>query len=861
MADTAVITKGMEETTIDGGGGAAAAAPDAPAQPMSKAALKKQAKMEAAAKKKADKAAAAAAAAGGGGGGGGAAAAGGGGGGAAKKKGRAAGKGAAVVDEAAEAAERAQYVDFYGGPLAKGATSSGAAEKGEKFYITTAINYTNGPPHIGHAYEAITTDAIARYHRAYGRDVHFLTGTDEHGQKIADSAEAQGVTPQQLCDKYAAGFEALNKRYKTSNDFYIRTTMAEHERFAQWIYKRAFDAGDIYLGQYVGWYNVKEEAFVPDNEAELAGFQDAAGNPLEKRNESTYMFRMSKYQERLLAHYAANPTFLQPEDKKNIILKRLEEPLRDLSTTRTTFEWGVPIPDSCRDPADGGAKHVMYVWFDALSNYLSGITTCAGAAPEKVLADVDAGADCAARFWPADAHVIGKDITWFHCVIWPCMLMSAGIPLYKSVVAHGFVQDEKGEKMSKSVGNVVDPNDVLSRFPSDSFRYYIASQTPYGSDLPCSEDAMVLLHNSLLNDTLGNLVHRATTICHKYCEGKVPAVPEGAAIFGGIFDLEALRAGTEAAFGSYKLSAAAELAFAAVREVNGYLTRTEPWKMKDDRVAERTAVVRTALEAIFAFAHFISPFMPDAASGIFWKLGTPPCDIVNLRPSFDNLAVGTTVHHGAPLFKKIESAAAKAAIEEKAKALKAAKEKAAKKAATKVEVDPNQPEFTMLEIKVGTIVKVWEHPEAEKLWCEEVDVGEEGGPRSICSGLRDFYSGEQMLGRRVAVLANLKPRKLQGFESNGMVLCAVAEDGKTEFVEPPEGAAPGERIFVEGMAGPPAEPNKVGKRDRKLKTTLLERVQVGMKTIDGPVAAFEGKPLMTSAGPCVVASLVDAFIK
>eukprot|EP00937_MAST-01D_sp_MAST-1D-sp2_P003215 g3215.t1 len=785
-----------------------------------------------------------------------------------KRKGRAAGKGAAVVDAAAEAAERAQYVDYFGGPLAKGAAARGAGEQGQ-YYITTAINYTNGPPHIGHAYEAVTTDAIARYHRAYGRDTYFLTGTDEHGQKIAESAEREGVTPQQICDKYAAGFQALNKRFAISNNHYVRTTDPKHEKYAQWIFKRCFDAGDIYLGTYTGWYNVKEEAFVADNEAELANFKDAAGNPLEKRNESTYMFRMSKYQERLLKHYADNPDFCQPEDKRNIILKRLEEPLRDLSSTRTTFSWGIPIPPECRDPADEGKPHVMYVWFDALSNYASGVTSCQGLDPAACVAGAGRPAD-ASRFWPADAHVIGKDITWFHCVIWPCMLMSAGVPLYKSVVAHGFVMDGNGEKMSKSLGNVVDPNKVLDGgIPADSFRYYLVSQTPYGADLPCSEAAMTLLHNSLLNDTLGNLVHRAVNICHKYCGGKVPAAPAER-----VFDVAQLRDKTEAAFSKYKLSVACELAFEATRETNRWLTEKEPWKMKEDRAAERAAAVRTALEAIYLIAHFISPYIPEAASGIFWKINAVPSTIATLSPAFDNLQVGAEVRLGATLYKKIESAEAKKKLEEKAKAREMAKAAAANKAKKTAKAKASQkaqgggaggaeqPEITMVDIRVGVITKAWDHPEAAKLFCEDVDIGEVTGARQIASGLRDHYSLEQMQGRRVLVLANLKPRKLQGFASNGMVLCAAAADGsKMEFVEPPAGAAPGERVYCEGLSGEPLEPNKVVKRDRKTKLTPLDRVLAKLATGTGGQAQWDGKPLLTSAGPCAAATLAGVPVK
>jgi methionyl-tRNA synthetase len=415
-----------------------------------------------------------------------------------KLKGRVAGKAKVEVDEDAIKKEESEYIDYFGGPLA-GENAKKPKKGAEKFYLTTAINYTNGLPHMGHAYEGLTSDVICRYHRGYGRDVFFMTGTDEHGQKIAESAEKEGLTPIQLCDKYVTNFKALNKRMCISNNFYVRTTLPKHEKFAQWMWKRAYDAGDIYLDTYEGWYNVKEEAFVPEKEAELAEFKDAAGNPLKKMKEQSLFFRMSKYQDRLLKHIADNPSFIEPEARRKEIVGRLQEPLRDLSCSRTTFEWGVPIPEFNEKYEK---KHVMYVWFDALSNYLSGIDYETGKGNAEYWNGLNGEGGRA-------THVIGKDITWFHCVIWPTMLMSTGIPLYTQCYAHGFVQDKEGKKMSKSIGNVIDPNDMLDRFPLDTFRYYTVSQTPYGSDLPFSAEALQLLHNSELADTLGNLVHRA----------------------------------------------------------------------------------------------------------------------------------------------------------------------------------------------------------------------------------------------------------------------------------------------------------------------------------------------------------------
>ena len=331
--------------------------------------------------------------------------------------------------------------------------------KGEKFYLTTAINYTNGPPHVGHAYEAITSDVISRYHRVYGRQVFFLTGTDEHGQKIADTAEKAGVKPIDICDKYAGQFQDLNAKLSISNDGYIRTTQPHHHKLVQLLWQRVEKKGDIYLDRFSGYYNVREETFITDHDAEQSDFKDpVSGVPLEKREEESYFFKMSKYHDRLVEHIKTHPEFIQPELRRNEILARLREPLRDLSVSRNTFSWGIPVPN--------GNGHVMYVWFDALSNYLSGVGWPDG--QHKSM-------------WPADVHIIGKDILWFHTVIWPTMLMSAGVDLPKTVFGHGFVSDKDGVKMSKSLGNVIDPYDMLQKYGSDTLRFFITRAAPYGN--------------------------------------------------------------------------------------------------------------------------------------------------------------------------------------------------------------------------------------------------------------------------------------------------------------------------------------------------------------------------------------------
>lgn len=506
---------------------------------------------------------------------------------------------------------------------------------GSSFYVTTAINYTNGNPHVGHAYEAVTTDVIARYHRSYGRDVFYMTGTDEHGKKIAETAAGKSppVKPIDICNEYANKFQALNKRLDISNDLFIRTTMDAHKKSAQELWKICEQKGDIYLDIYEGWYDIKEEAFVTDTTAEEMGFKDSAGKPLEKMKEESYFFRMSKYETALRAHIKANPKCIQPDKRRQDVMMRLDEcsPLKDLSVSRSTFEWGVPVP--------GNPKHVMYVWFDALSNYLSGIGALTGG--DK------------AKMWPANLHVVGKDITWFHCVIWPCMLLSAGIPLAERVYGHGFVQDKNGQKMSKAIGNVVDPNDILDRFSSDLVRYFMIKQAPYGSDLKFSESDMILMNNSDLADTLGNLAHRATNLTKKYCGGVVPDVKSE----GDPVDFEELIHIAEAHMANQELQQTVAAVMACLRQLNEYFTVKEPWKIKGKTAADdimRQSIVRTVLEGLYVLAHFLLPVIPAGASKVFEKLGTPASKIATLSAKYDNLKPGTACAIGEILFAKIE---------------------------------------------------------------------------------------------------------------------------------------------------------------------------------------------------------------
>jgi methionyl-tRNA synthetase len=558
---------------------------------------------------------------------------------------------------------------------------------------------------------------------------------------------------------------------------------------------------------------------------------------------------MSAYQERLISHIEENPHFIRPEKHRNLILSRLRtDGLRDLSISRTTFSWGIKVPEGFK------ADHVMYVWLDALSNYLTGV--------DGLGVNEDASAVDLSRFWPADVHIIGKDILWFHTVIWPCLLMSAGVSLPRTVFAHGFVNDKEGKKMSKSMGNVVDPHDMLDKYPVDAFRWYICKEAPYGGELSFSEDSLRAMYNADLCDILGNLVHRATNLCGKYCMGQVPDVPSPSSL---PINVTALIEQFVLKMDNFELEGGASLAICGFRDVNGYLTAEAPWLKKGDEHSEaRQIVVRATLEAIYALTHLLSPFLPNGAAMIFKKLNTEPMTLKDLGKDCRNLKVGTSIGVGDVLYPKLLSEAEATAdgslVKKKESHLELQQRKKEKQAqniaasqASQQTGGEDQPEFTKMDIRVGQISKVWNHPDADTLFCEEIDIGEESGPRQIASGLRGHYSLEEMQGRKVLVVCNLKAAKIVGFTSNGMVLAAKG-DGKVELVAPHEDAPIGERVFLEGLTGEPATSAQVKKKK------IWESVAKNLKTAEGGVATWAGKALFTSAGKCAAASLEGAPI-
>jgi methionyl-tRNA synthetase len=474
------------------------------------------------------------------------------------------------------------------------------------FYITTAISYPNGAPHIGHAYEVVASDAIARFKRIDGYDVFFMTGTDEHGLKIQQTADRQATTPKALVDEMSAKFRHVAERLNCSFDRFIRTTDPDHYQASQALWRRMEERGDIYLSKYSGWYSVRDEAYFDEGELNRqpdGSFRAPTGSPVEWIEEESYFFRLSAYQDRLLQHYAETPGFISPDGRRNEILSFVRAGLKDLSISRTTFDWGVPVPDN--------PKHVMYVWVDALTNYMTGVGF-----PDE--------SNPLWRFWPADVHVIGKDITRFHTVYWPAFLMSAGLPLPKRVFGHGFLLN-KGEKMSKSVGNVLDPLALADAYGVDPLRYFFLREVPFGADGNYSHEAIVNRINADLANDLGNLAQRSLSMIAKNCDGRVP--PFGAFEQPDrdiLWLADALPEKARAAMDDYALHTALAEIWAVVAEANRYFAGQEPWKLRKSDPDRMNTVLYVTAEVIRMLGIMVQPFVPDAASRLLDILAVPP---------------------------------------------------------------------------------------------------------------------------------------------------------------------------------------------------------------------------------------------
>lgn len=645
----------------------------------------------------------------------------------------------------------------------------------ETYYITTPIYYPSDNLHIGHAYTTVAADALARFQRLRGKDVFFLTGTDEHGQKIQRRAESVGVTPQQFVDGIVANIRRLWETLQISHDDFIRTTEPRHERVVQEVFRRVYEQGDIYKSAYEGWYCTPCEAFWLERQL-VDGKCPDCGRPVERVREESYFFRLSKYADRLLKHIEENPEFIQPVSRRNEMIAFIKQGLQDLCVSRTSFTWGVPVP---MDP-----KHVVYVWFDALTNYISAIGWPDH--PEKF-----------ERYWPADVHLVGKEIVRFHTIIWPIILMALGLPLPKKVFGHGWLVLESG-KMSKSKGNVVDPLVLVDKYGVDAVRYFLLREVPFGADGFYSEESLVNRTNVDLANDLGNLLSRTTAMIGKFCGNAIPQ-PDPAADDGILRDLaEKVVPAFEQYMNECELSLALTELWKLVGRANKYIDETAPWDLAKDpaKRARLDTVMYNLAETLRLTAVALTPFLPTAPARIWYQLGIDR-DIRACRWPADVrwglLEPGTQVRRGDPIFPRIDPSVALATASAGSEAGRAADGRAPVTPAAEPATQTAGPselisidEFRRIDLRVAKVVAAERVPKADKLLHLTLDVG--GQQREIVAGIAQHYTPEQILGKLIVIVANLQPAKIRGIESNGMLL--AASEGDRLFVLTPDGELP-----------------------------------------------------------------------
>ena len=651
-----------------------------------------------------------------------------------------------------------------------------------KYYLTTAIAYTSRKPHIGNTYEVVLADAIARYRRLQGYDVFFMTGTDEHGQKIQLNAEENGVTPKEYVDKVAGEIKDIWDLMNTSYDKFIRTTDADHEKTVQKIFKKLYEQGDIYKGYYEGWYCVPCESFFTESQL-VDGKCPDCGREVKKTKEEAYFFKMSKYQDRLMQHIEEHPEFIQPESRKKEMVNNFLKPgLQDLCVSRTSFSWGIPV--------DFDPGHVVYVWMDALNNYITGI----GYDPENP-------SELYKKLWPADVHLIGKDILRFHTIYWPIFLMAMGEPLPKQIFGHPWLLFGE-DKMSKSKGNVIYADELVQRFGVDGVRYYVLREMPFASDGNITYETLIARFNGDLANTIGNLVNRTIAMGKKYFGGVLQAKGVTGSAENEALDTDLIQTALQAVknveskMDELRVADALEEIVALARRSNKYIDETAPWALAKDEAqqARLGTVLYNLLESIRYIGVLLGSFLPQTGEAILNQVNVPECGrSLESLESFGLLEVGAETNEATPLFARIDEKKMLKEIEEERQAkIKAAKEAAAAAKASAAEVAKATSEetkseitiddFAKVELKVGEVLECQPVEGAKKLLVSQIKIGDE--VRQIVSGIASYYKPEEMVGKKVVVVTNLKPVKLRGVLSQGMILCASDENGNFAVISP-----------------------------------------------------------------------------